>query len=95
MDDMVSAEQLAGLWDRYVEVSRKYHRVKRATDMAEVVCQVAHDRCQGAYGEEVRWAHAVAQASQEFQAASDAAFLSEIGISGAEPWSTQGRVDHR
>jgi len=94
MDDVVSAEQLAGLWDRYVEVSRKYHRVKRATDVAEVACTVAYGRCEAAYAEEVRWARAVAVASREFQAASDAVFLSEIGISVAES-SSEGRVDHR
>jgi hypothetical protein len=80
MDCTVSAEELARLWDRYVEVSRRYAMVKRATDVAEAECTAARNACEAAYANEVRCGLAVQNAAAEFHAASDAMFLTEVGI---------------
>jgi hypothetical protein len=80
MDETVSAEHVARLWDRYVEVSRRYLMVKRATDVAEAECTAARNACEAAYANEVQCGLAVQNALQEFQAASDAVFLTELGI---------------
>jgi hypothetical protein len=80
MDETVSAERVARLWDRYVEVSRRYLMVKRATDVAEAECTAARNACEAAYANEVQCGLAVQNALQEFQAASDAVFLTELGI---------------
>ena len=80
MDNTVSTEQLARLWDRYVEVSKHYAVVKRATNVAEAECTAAHNACQAAYAHEVQCALAVQNAAREFHAASDAVFLTEVGI---------------
>jgi hypothetical protein len=80
MDDTVSTEHLARLWDRYLEVSRQYLMVKRATDVAEAECTAARNACEAAYANEVHCGLAVQNALQEFQAASDAVFLTEVGI---------------
>jgi hypothetical protein len=80
MDETVSVERLARLWDRYVEVSRRYLMVKRATDVAEAECTAARNACEAAYANEVQCGLAVQSALQEFQAASDAVFLTEVGI---------------
>ncbi len=78
---MVSSEELARLWDRYVQASKQYRSAKQATDAAEAACQAAYDECAAAYADEVRCALALGEASREFAAATDAAFLAEIGIS--------------
>jgi hypothetical protein len=83
MDDTVSAEQLAWLWDRYVQVSRRYVLVKRVTDVAEAECTAARNACEAAYANEVHCGLAVQKAAQEFQAASDAVFLTEVGIASS------------
>jgi hypothetical protein len=80
MDEAVSAERLARLWDRYVEVSQRYLMVKRATDVAEAECTAARNACEAAYANEVQCGLAVQNAWQEFKAASDAVFLTEVGI---------------
>jgi hypothetical protein len=80
MDDTVSAERLARLWDRYLEVSRQYLMVKQATDVAEAECTAARNACEAAYANEVQCGLAVQNVLQEFQAASDAVFLTEVGI---------------
>jgi hypothetical protein len=80
MDDTVSQQQLARLWDRYLEVSRQYLMVKKATDVAEAECTAARNACEAAYANEVQCGLAVQNAWQEFQAASDAVFLTKVGI---------------
>jgi hypothetical protein len=80
MDETVSAQQVARLWERYVEVSKRYLLVKRATDVAEAECTAATNACEAAYANEVQCGLMVQNAWQEFQAASDAAFLTEVGI---------------
>ena len=80
MDDTVSTEQLTRLWNRYLEVSQRYLMVKRATDVAEAECTAARNACEAAYANEVQCGLAVQNAWQEFQAASDAVFLTEVGI---------------
>ena len=80
MDETVSEQQLAQLWDRYVAVSRRYLMVKRATDVAEAECTAARNACEAAYANEVQCGLAVQNALREFQAASDAVFLTEVGI---------------
>jgi hypothetical protein len=80
MDETVSAEHVARLWDRYVEVSRRYLMVKRATDVAEAECAAARNACEAAYAHEVQCGLVVQNALHEFQAASDAVFLTEVGI---------------
>ena len=77
---IVSPEEIARLWDRYVEVSKRYAAVKRATNVAEAECTAAHNACEAAYAHEVQCAFAVQTAAEEFQAASDAVFLAEVGI---------------
>jgi hypothetical protein len=74
MDDTVSAEHVAQLWDRYMQVSRRYLMVKRATDVAEAECTAARNACEAAYANEVQCGLALQQAAQEFHAASDAVF---------------------
>jgi hypothetical protein len=87
MNHSVSAEQLARLWDRYVEVSKEYVAIKRATDAAEracnqarLVCEQAHEACEAAYAEEFRCGQALQHAAGQWQLASDAVFLAECGI---------------
>jgi hypothetical protein len=80
MDDTVSKQELARLWDRYVEVSRRYLMVKRATDVAEAECTAARNACEAAYAHEVQCGLAVQNAWQKFQATSDAVFLTSVGI---------------
>jgi hypothetical protein len=80
MDFTVSAQEFAQLWDRYVEVSKRYAMVKRATDVAEAECTAARNACETAYAHEVRCGLAVQVAAAEFRAASDAMFLTEVGI---------------
>jgi hypothetical protein len=80
MDDTVSTDHLARLWDRYLKVSRQYLMVKKATDVAEAECTAARNACEAAYANEVQCGLAVQNAWQEFQAASDAVFLTEVGI---------------
>jgi hypothetical protein len=79
-DSTVLAERVARLWDRYVEVSRRYLMVKRATDVAETECTAATNACEAAYANEVQCGLAVQNALEEFHAASDAVFLTEVGI---------------
>ena len=80
MDDTVSTEHLARLWERYLKVSQQYLMVKKATDVAEAECTAARNACEAAYANEVHCGLAVQNAWQEFQAASDAVFLTEVGI---------------
>ena len=80
MDETVSAEHVARLRARYVQVSQRYLMVKRATDVAEAECTAARNACEAAYASEVQCGLAVQNALQEFQAASDAVFLTEVGI---------------
>jgi hypothetical protein len=54
--------------------------VKRATDVAEAECTAARNACEAAYANEVQCGLAVQNARREFQAASDAVFLTEVGI---------------
>jgi hypothetical protein len=80
-NNIVSTEDLARLWDRYVEASKQYRLAKQATDAAEAACRAAYESCEAAYAKEVKCAQVVARASQEFRTATDAAFLIEIGVS--------------
>ena len=54
MDDTVSAENVARLRDRYIEVSQRYLMVKQATDVAEAECTAARNACEAAYANEVQ-----------------------------------------
>jgi hypothetical protein len=54
--------------------------VKKATDVAEAECTAARNACEAAYANEVQCGLAVQNALQEFQAASDAVFLTKVGI---------------
>ncbi|MQA16513.1 MAG: hypothetical protein GEV09_20950 [Pseudonocardiaceae bacterium] len=94
MDNIVSDDgQIARLWDHYVQVSHRYYEACRRTDEAHAVCDAAHAAqapcesaqvaCEAAYDEEAKWGRAVVAASRAFEAASDAAFLSEVGISAS------------
>ena len=86
-----SMQDIGRLWDRYVQVSRIYEQACRTTDAAQYAYELAHDThspCESAYAvveaafaHEVTWGKALVTASQAFQTASDAAFLTEIGIS--------------
>ena len=79
------------LWDRYVQVSRIYEQACRTTDAAQSAyqfvqetgspCESAYAVVEVAFAHEVTWGKALVTASRAFQTASDAAFLTEIGIS--------------
>lgn len=83
--------QIARLWDHYVQVSQRYYEACRRTDAAHALCneahaaqapcEAAHVACEATYDEEAKWGRAVVAASRAFEAASDAAFLSQVGIS--------------
>lgn len=86
-----SMQDIGRLWDRYVQVSCIYEQACGVTDAAQSAYQLAQETsspCESAYAvveaafaHEVMWGRALVTASQQFQAASDAAFLTEIGIS--------------
>jgi hypothetical protein len=80
MDDVVSPERVARLWDRYLKVSQRYLMVKRATDVAEAECAAARNACEAAYAHEAYCAGEVQDAARKFEAAGDALFLTEVGI---------------
>jgi hypothetical protein len=81
MDNAVSPELFARLWDDYVHASRQYQLAKHVTDRAEAAHNAAYNACEAAHAEEVTAARAVVRASEVLQAASDAAFLAQHGIS--------------
>jgi hypothetical protein len=82
-----TSEQLARLWDEYVEAARWYEAAKQATDIAQAVrdraceaCERAHEAWETACDEEVHYGEVMRQRAGEFRAALDAAFLTECGI---------------
>jgi hypothetical protein len=81
VNDMVSSELFARLWDDYVHARKQYQLAKHVTDQAEAVHNAAYQACEAAHAEEVTAARAVVRASEALQAASDAAFLTQHGIS--------------
>ncbi len=81
VDNTVSAELFAQLWDDYVHARKQYQLAKDVTDRAEAVHNAAYNACEAAHAEEVKTARAVVRASEALQAASDAAFLAQHGIS--------------
>ena len=87
MDEIVSVEQLSQLWDDYAGAVKRYEAAKEATDVAEAARDTACQACESAYraweaacADEVRYGRSVRDAAVAFQAASDAAFLTECGI---------------
>lgn len=81
VDNTVSPELFARLWDDYVHTRRQYQLAKHVTDQAEAVHNAAYQACEAAHAEEVTAARAVVCASEALQAVSDAAFLAQHGIS--------------
>ncbi|MGH3769883.1 MAG: hypothetical protein ACRDRW_00540 [Pseudonocardiaceae bacterium] len=81
MDHTVSPEHLARLWDQYVQALRRYQLAKRAAEQAEAARNTAYNACEAARADEVNASKAVVRASKVLQAASDAAFLIQNGIS--------------
>ncbi|MGH3774526.1 MAG: hypothetical protein ACRDRR_02125 [Pseudonocardiaceae bacterium] len=81
MDHTTVPEQIARLWDQYVDASKQYQLAKYVVDKAEAVCNAAYNACEAAYADEVSAGRAVMRASAALQAVSDAAFLTENGIS--------------
>lgn len=77
----VSPRVFVRLWDDYVQAAKRYELAKQAVDRAEAVCSTAHFACDVAYAEEVLSGSAVMRVSAALEAASDAAFLEEHGIS--------------
>jgi hypothetical protein len=87
VEDNSTSEQLARLWDEYVESARRYEEAKQATDAAEAArdaacqaCERAHQAWEAACDEEVRYGQAVRQRAGAYRAASDSVFLSRSGI---------------
>ena len=87
MDHQRSPEHRAQLWEHYRQAVIRYEAAKKATDAADAardracqVCEVAHQVWEAACAEEVRYGQAVRQTALAYQAASDAVFLTEIGI---------------
>ncbi len=81
VDDTVSPELFGRLWDDYVHARKQYQLAKHVTDQAEAAHNAAYNACEAAHAEEVTAARAVVRASEALQAASDAAFLTQHGIS--------------
>ena len=81
MDEMVSPELFGRLWDDYIQAAKRYQLAKHVVDQAEAAHRAAYASCEAAYTEEVTAGRAMMQASAALQAASDAAFLSQHGIS--------------
>lgn len=87
MDHQTTPERLARLWDHYTQAATRYEAAKKATDFAQAArdaacraCETAHQAWEAACDDEVRYGQVVRQRALAFQAASDAAFLSECGI---------------
>ena len=85
MDNAVSPELFARLWDDYVQASKQYQLAKHVTNQAEAAHNAAYNTCEAAHAKEVTAAKAVVRASEALQAASDAAFLVQHGISASWP----------
>ena len=81
VDNTVSPELFARLWDDYVHARKQYQLAKHVTDQAEAAHNAAYNAGEAAHAEEVTAARAVVRASEALQAASDAAFLAQHGIS--------------
>ncbi|MBV8542068.1 MAG: hypothetical protein JO268_16290 [Pseudonocardiales bacterium] len=77
----MSPEHLARLLDQYVHAFRQYQLAKHAADKAEAARNAACNACEAAHADEVNASRAVVRASKALQAASDAAFLTQHGIS--------------
>ena len=87
MDHQRTPEHRARLWEHYRQAAVRYEAAKNATDAAEAArdvacqaCEAAHQAWEAACAEEVRYGQIVRQTALAYQAASDAAFLTEIGI---------------
>ena len=87
MNHHTTPEQRAQLWEHYRQALACYETAKKATDAAEAARDAASQACQATYqaweiacAEEVRYGRVVRQRAQAYQAATDAAFLIEIGI---------------
>ena len=87
MNHHTTPEHRARLWEHYRQALACYEAAKKATDAAEAARDTACEACQAAYqawetacAEEVRYGRVVRQRAQAYQAATDAAFLIEIGI---------------
>ena len=81
VDNRVSPELFARLWDDYVHARKQYQLAKHVTDQAEAAHNAAYQACEAAHAKEVTAGKAVVRASEALQAASDAAFLAQHGIS--------------
>jgi hypothetical protein len=87
MNHQMTPEQRARLWEDYRQALARYEVAKKATDTAEAArdaacqaCQAARQAWETACAEEVRYGRVVRQTARAYQAATDAAFLIEIGI---------------
>jgi len=87
MDQPTTPEHRAQLWEHYRQAVVQYEVAKKATDAADAAreracqaCEAAHQAWEAACAEEVRYGQAVRQTALAYQTASDAVFLTEIGI---------------
>ena len=87
MDHQTTPEHRAQLWEHYQQAKARYEAAKKATDSAQAArdaacqaCQAAHQAWEAACAEEVQRGQALRRTAQAYQAATDAAFLIEIGI---------------
>jgi hypothetical protein len=87
MDHQPTVEELSWLRDQYRQAAVRYEAAKNATDAAETArdaagqaCDAARQAWETACAEELHQGQVLRQAALAYQTASDAVFLTEIGI---------------
>jgi hypothetical protein len=99
MDHQITPEHCAQLWEHYRQAVMRYEAAKKVTDAADAArdracqaCEAAHQAWEAACAEEVRYGQAVRQTALAYQATSDAAFLTEVGILPSSVLASPGTV---
>lgn len=100
MNHLTTPEHHAQLWEHYRQALARYEAAKKATDRAEAArdaacqaCQAAQQAWETACAEEVRYGQVVRQTAVAYQTATDAAFLTEIGIMPSSLLTSRQPVD--
>ena len=99
MDHQMTPKHRAQLWKHYRQAVSRYEAAKKTTDAADAAreaacpaCEAAHQAWEAACDEEIRYGHAVWHTALAYQAASDAVFLTEIGILPSSVLASPGTV---
>jgi hypothetical protein len=99
MDHQMAPEHRAQLWEHYRQAVLRYEAAKKATDAADAArdracqaCEAAHQAWEAACAEEVRSGQAVRKTALAYQTASDAVFLTEIGVVPSSVLTGRGTV---